>query len=71
MNLFSTPFTVPIDDVPGNMQIEITDLQWNGGLKKTVVFFDLHEHSSRNSITCPANSFPLWNYLAFFKEEEY
>lgn len=34
MNLFSTPFTVPINDVPGNMQLEITGLQWNCGLKR-------------------------------------
>jgi len=34
MNLFSTTFTVLIDDVPGNMEMEIIDLQCSGGLKE-------------------------------------
>jgi hypothetical protein len=34
MNLFSAPFSVPVDDVPGNMQMEISDLQCNSGLKE-------------------------------------
>jgi hypothetical protein len=34
MTLFSTLFTVPNDDVSGNTQLEITDMQWNGGFKE-------------------------------------
>ena len=44
MNLFSTPYSVPIDDVSGNMQLEIIYVQCNGGLKEkysNVGLFDL------------------------------
>jgi hypothetical protein len=34
MNLFSIPFSEPIDNVPGTIQTEITDLQCNSGLKE-------------------------------------
>jgi hypothetical protein len=34
MNLFSTPYSVPIDDLPGRMQMEIIYVQCNGGLKE-------------------------------------
>jgi len=45
MNLFSSPFSVPIDDVPGNMQMEIIYVQCNGGLKEkysNAGLFDLY-----------------------------
>jgi hypothetical protein len=34
MNLFSATFIVLTDDVPGNMKMEIIDLQCSGGLKE-------------------------------------
>jgi hypothetical protein len=34
MNLLSTTLIVLIDDVPGNMEMEIIDLQCSGGRKK-------------------------------------
>jgi len=34
MNLFSTTFVIFIDDAPGNMEMEIIDLQCSGGLKE-------------------------------------
>jgi hypothetical protein len=33
VNLFSTTFPVLIDDVPGNMEMEIVDLQCCNGIK--------------------------------------
>jgi hypothetical protein len=37
-NLFPTIFIVLIDDVPGNMEMEIIDLQCSGGLKENTKF---------------------------------
>jgi hypothetical protein len=53
MNFFSTPFSVTID-VPGNMQMEIIDLQCNSGLKKYTNVGLFHFYS----IYTDKNTFP-------------
>jgi len=69
MNLLSTTLIVLIDDVPGNMEMEIIDLQCSGGRKKIQKFWALgfifqtywHEHFSSNSFIRRENGFRLWN----------
>ncbi|CAI6366273.1 unnamed protein product [Macrosiphum euphorbiae] len=40
-NLFSIPFSLPVEDVPENMQIEIIDLQNNKVLKEKYNYVEL------------------------------
>jgi len=40
-NLFFTPFSVPVDNVPGNMQMTVIDTQCNGGLKEKYIYVAL------------------------------
>jgi hypothetical protein len=40
-NLFSAPFSVPVDSVPGNMQMTVIDMQCNGGLKEKYIYIGL------------------------------
>jgi len=54
-NLFSAPFSVPVDDVPGNMQMTVIDMQCNGGLKEKYVYVGLFGSYSKYT---DMNSFP-------------
>jgi len=55
MNLFSTPYSVPIDNFPGNMQMEIIYVQCNDGLKEKYSNVGLFDLDSKYTDT---NTFP-------------
>jgi 17beta-estradiol 17-dehydrogenase/3beta-hydroxysteroid 3-dehydrogenase/mitotic-spindle organizing protein 1 len=56
MHFFSTPFSVPTNDVPGNMQMEIIEPQCNSGLKEKYSDVRLFDFYSKyiDRITFPA-----------------
>lgn len=46
-DLFSRPFSVKVIDVPGHMQMELTDLQYNSELKEKFTLMGLSEFYSK------------------------
>jgi hypothetical protein len=71
INLFSTTFSVRIDDVSGNMEVKIIDLQYSVGLKENTKMLGswiyipniLTRTLSNNSFIHRENGFPFWNYV--------